>query len=201
LYHLRLVGKSVKELKMKAVRMFSVVMALALFAVAILPFATTPVAAQANQTIMVTSPVQAFMDAARGMPLLASMGATAPFITMSVESASASSDYACTLVKQSPKDYTRMKTRQYFDMQWTVKNTGNRIWYASAIPFKYIWGAKMQTHGDTFSLPGDISRGKKVNLVVDMNAPKNQGIYSITWGLFSGSRAFCRVTLTIGVSR
>ena len=186
---------------MKAVRMFSVVMALALFAVAVFPFAAKPVAAQTGQTIMVTSPVQVLMEAARGMPLLAPMSVTAPFITLNVESASSSSEYACTLIKQSPKDYTKMKTRQYFDMQWTVQNSGNRIWYASAIPFKYIWGPKMQTHGDTFSLPKDISRGKKVNLVVDMNAPKTQGIYSTTWGLFSGNRAFCRVTLTIGVSR
>jgi hypothetical protein len=185
---------------MKAVRMFSVVMALALFAVAVFPFAAKPVAAQTSQTIMVTSPVQAFVDAAIGMPLLAPMSVTAPLISLSVESAS-SSGYACTLVKQTPKDYTKMKTRQYFDMQWTIKNTGDRIWYASAIPFKYIWGAKMQTHGDTFSLPGDVSRGKKVNLVVDMEAPKTQGIYSITWGLFASSRPFCRVTLTIGVSK
>jgi len=186
---------------MKAARMFSVVMALVLLTVAIFPFAAKPVAAQTSQTIMVTSPVQVFMDAARGMPLLASMSVSAPLITLNVESAFASSDYACTLIKQSPKDYTKMKTRQYFDMQWTVQNSGNRIWYANAIPFKYIWGPKMQTHGDTFSLPSDIGRGKKANLVVDMNAPKTQGIYSTTWGLFSGSRAFCRVTLTIGVSR
>jgi hypothetical protein len=186
---------------MKAVRMFSVVMALVLFAVAIAPHAAKPVAAQTSQTFMVTSPAQALMDAARGLPLLAPMSVTAPLITLSVESASGSSGYACTLVKQTPKDYTKMKTRQYFDMQWTVKNTGDRIWYASAIPFKYIWGAKMQTHGDTFSLPGDVSRGKKVNLVVDMEAPKTQGIYSITWGLFTSAKPFCRVTLTIGVSR
>jgi hypothetical protein len=192
-------GKSVKEFKMKAVRIFSVVLALTLLAVVAFPFAAKPVTAQASQTIMVTSPVQALMDAASGMPLLAPMSITAPLITLNVESAS--SDYACTLIKQSPKDYTKMKTRQYFDMQWTIQNSGNRIWYASAIPFKYIGGAKMQTHGDTFDLPGDVGRGNKVNLVVDMTAPKTQGIYSTLWGLYSGNRAFCRLTLTIGVSR
>lgn len=186
---------------MKAFRMFSIVMALALFVGAVVPFAAKPVAAQASQTIMVTSPAQAFVDAARGMSLLAPMSVTAPLITMSVESAAPSSDYACTLVKQSPKDYTKMVTRQYFDMQWTVRNTGQHIWYANWVPFKYIWGAKMQTHGDRFSLPGDVGKGEKVNLVVDMEAPKTQGIYSITWGLFSGNRAFCRLTFTVGVHR
>jgi hypothetical protein len=191
----------VKELKMKAVRMFSVVMALVLFAVAVFPFAAKPVAAQANQTILVTSPVQAVMDAARGMPLLAPMSVAAPLITLNVESAPASSGYACTLLSQSPKDYTKMKTRQSFDMKWNVRNTGSHIWYANWVPFKYMGGAKMQTHGDRFSLPGNVGRGEKIRLVVDMEAPKTQGIYSTTWGLFSGGTAFCRVTLTIGVSR
>ncbi len=185
---------------MKAVRMFSIVMALALFVGAVVPFAAKPVAAQASQTIMVTSPAQAFVDAARGMSLLAPMSITAPFIQLSVESASSSS-YGCTLIKQSPKDYTKMKTRQYFDMQWTVQNTGSGIWYTNWVPFKYIWGQKMQTRGDTFSLPKDIKRGEKVNLVVDMIAPRTQGIYRTTWGLYSGASPFCRVTLVIGVSK
>jgi hypothetical protein len=42
---------------MKAVRMFSVVMVLALFAVAIFPFVAKPVAVQTSQTIMMTLPV------------------------------------------------------------------------------------------------------------------------------------------------
>jgi len=185
---------------MKAVRMFSVVLALALFAGAVFPFAARPVAAQASQTIMVASPAQAFLDAARGMSLFAPMSITAPLITMSVESVS-TSDYSCTLVKQTPKDYTKMKTRQAFDMQWTVRNTGNRVWHANTTVFKYIYGPKMQTHGNVYDLPGDVGKGEKVNLVIDMIAPKTQGIYSITWGLNTGSQTFCRVTLTIGVSR
>jgi hypothetical protein len=185
---------------MKAVRIFSVVMALILLTVAVLPFAAKPVAAQTSQTILVTSPAQAFVDATRGLPLLAPMSITAPLITLSVESAP-TAGYGCTLVAQSPKDYTKMKTRQYFDAKWQVQNTGDRIWYANWVPFKYMGGAKMQTHGDKFSLPSDIGRGKKVRLVVDMEAPKTQGIYSTTWGLYSGKSAFCRVTLTIGVSK
>jgi hypothetical protein len=186
---------------MKTIRVFSIAIALALFVGAMVPFAAQPVAAQTGQTVLVTSPVQAFLDAASGMSLLAPISMTAPLITMSVESAPAASDYACALVKQSPKDYTKMKTRQYFDMKWTVQNTGTRIWYANWVPFKYMGGAKMQTRGSTFGLPGDIHRGKRATLVVDMEAPKTQGIYSTTWGLYSGRNAFCRVTLTIGVSK
>ena len=185
---------------MKAVRTFSVVVALAIFAAAIFPFAAQPVAAQASQNILVTSPVQAFVDATRGMPLLAPMSVTAPLITMSVDSAT-TTGYACTLLSQSPKDYTKMKTRQAFDMQWNVRNTGTRVWHANSTVLKYLYGPKMQTHGNAFDLTEDVGKGEKVNLVVDMIAPKVQGLYSITWALNTGSQTFCRLTLTIGVSK
>lgn len=184
---------------MKAVRLFSVVMALALFAGAIFPFAAQPVAAQASQSIMVTSPVQAFVDATRGMPLLAPMSVTLPLITMSVDSVTGTG-YACTWVKQTPKDYTRMKSRQYFDMAWTVQNSGTRVWHKNATTLKYIAGTKMQSRSNSIGLLDDVGRGEKVKLVVDMIAPKLQGIYSTLWGLTTGNTSFCRLTLTIGVS-
>jgi hypothetical protein len=187
---------------MKAVRLLFVVVAVALLAGLIFSAALPekPVVAQAAQTVFLTSPAQAFLDAAKGLPLMSPMSVAVPFVTVNVESASATSDYACTLLKQSPKDYTKMQTRQYFDMSWTIQNSGDRIWYASAIPFKYIGGTKMQTHGDEFSLPSDVGRGKKVTLVVDMTTPKQRGIYSTLWGLFSGNKAFCKLTITVGVN-
>jgi hypothetical protein len=186
---------------MKTVRLFSVVLAVALVAVAFSPFAAKPAEALGNPTVAMTSPVQSFLSAAAGLPLLAPLSDSAPFMTVRVESvASGTSDYGCTLISQTPKDYTKMGSRQYFDASWVVQNTGSRIWYESAIVFKYIGGTKMQTHGSVFGLPGDIGRGKKANLTVDMTAPKAKGGYSTLWGLFSGSKAFCRVTLTIAVT-
>jgi hypothetical protein len=182
---------------MKAIRMFSVVMALALSAVAIFPSAEKPIAAQTSQTIIVTSPVQAFVDSARGMPLLASMNVTAPLITLSVKSAG----YACKLISQEPKNYTRMVSRQYFDMSWTVKNSGAHTWHAQAVVFKYISGTKMQTRGNVFGLYSSVIKGRSTTLVVDMTAPKAQGIYSTSWGLYASKNPFCTVTLTINVSR
>jgi hypothetical protein len=187
---------------MKAVRLFSVLLAVALVAVAFSPVAGKPAAALGSTTVATTSPVQSFLSAASGSPLLAPLSAAAPFMTIRVESvASATSSYGCTLVSQSPKDYTKMQSRQYFDAKWVVQNTGQRVWYASAIPFKYIGGAKMQTRGSVFDLPGNIGRGQKVALSVDMTAPKAKGGYSTLWGLYSGNQAFCRVTLTIAVTR
>jgi len=183
---------------MKAVRIFSVVLALALFAGAIFPFAAKPVDAQTNQTIMVTSPVEAFLDASRGMPLLAPMSITIPAITVNVESAF--SDYACRLSSQKPKNYTRMVSRQIFDMTWRVKNTGKKIWAPYTIPVKYISGTKMQTYTSDFYIRSQIGIGGSTTLLVDMIAPKQLGFYSATWGLYAGKKPFCFLTVTINVA-
>jgi hypothetical protein len=139
------------------------------------------------------------MDATRGMPLLASMDITAQFVTLSVENSF--TDCAFKLVSQNPRNYTRTVSRQDFNMSWTVKNSGNRIWFVNTIPFKYISGTKMQTHGNEFIVNSTVGCGRNTTLVVDMNVPKERGIYSALWGLFAGKKPFCTVALTISVSR
>jgi hypothetical protein len=189
---------------MKKVRLFSVVLAAALFVAALVPFVAAPVAAANTQSAFnaaISSPAQAFADATRGLPLLAPMSLAAPLISVSTESNASSSGYGCTLVRQTPLDWTKMRSRQYFDAAWTVVNSGNAVWHMSATKLEYVGGAKMQTHGDEIGLSNDVGRGKKIKLVVDMNAPKALGTYSTLWALFSGNTRFCKVTLTITVVR
>jgi hypothetical protein len=184
---------------MKTVRVFSVVLAAVLFVTAFVPFAAAPVAASAvNATI--NAPLQAFSDAASGLSLLAPMGIAAPLISVRAESA-ATSDYGCTLIRQTPLDWTKMRSRQYFDMVWTVQNSGNAIWHSNATKLAYVGGTKMQTRGDEVKLGNDVGRGKKVKLTVDMNAPKAKGTYSTLWALYSGNQRFCKLTVTITVVR
>jgi hypothetical protein len=132
------------------------------------------------------------------MPLLAPMSVTVPSITLSVQSAF--SDYACKLVSQKPKNYTPMVPRQIFDMVWSVKNSGKHIWFANTIPVKYISGTKMQTRISEFFIRGQVGIGGRSTIVVDMTAPKAWGIYSTTWGLYSGKKPFCIITATVNVS-
>jgi hypothetical protein len=86
-------------------------------------------------------------------------------------------------------------------MSWTVQNTGLRVWHSNTIALKYIGGTKMQTHGNTVYLASDVGRGKKVTLLVDMNAPKPLGTYSALWSLVSGKQNFCKLTITLTVTR
>ena len=179
--------------------MFSITLAVVMLAVAVVPFAATPAAAQNITSLTSAVPAQTFMDAARGLPLFAPMSITAPVISLNVES-NTSSSYGCTLVKQTPADWVYMQKRQSFDVYWTVLNSGGTIWHSSATTFKYVGGAKMQTHGSSFRLNNDVGRGKKIKLGVDMIAPKSLGTYSTLWALYAGNTRFCRVTLTLTVT-
>ncbi len=184
---------------MKATRFVIVFLALALFVAAALPVAAQPVAAQA---LPAESPAQAFVDAALGLPLLAPMSMVSiPAITVSVENVSASKDYACTLVSQKPKDWTKMQRRHIFDATWTVRNTGAKNWGKSGVDFKYVSGTKMHTHGSAYDLAKDVGSGKTTTLIVDMVSPKTKGYYTAVWGLYKGAQVFCKLSVTINVNR
>lgn len=183
---------------MKPIRFAVAFLALALLATA-LPMAAQPAAAQA---FPLQTPAQSFADAALGLPLLSPMSiASVPFITVSLESASSTPDYACSLVSQKPKDWTKMQRRQIFDATWTVRNTGSKNWGTSGIDFKYISGTKMHTYDDSYDLSKDVGSGKSITLIVDMISPKTKGYYTAVWGLYRGSKAFCKLSITINVNR
>lgn len=184
---------------MKTVRFAAAFLALALFATAVLPVAAQPAAAQGLSTEL---PAQSFVDAARGLPLLASMSmASIPVLSVSVESASAEKDYACALVSQKPKDWTKMQRRHIFDATWTVRNTGSKNWGTGSVDLKYISGAKIHTHGNAYDLAKDVGPGKRATLIVDMVSPKTKGYYTAVWGLYRGNQVFCRLSVTINVNR
>lgn len=184
---------------MKTVRFAAVFLALALFVTAVVPVAAQPVAAQGFPA---ESPAQFFVDAALGLPLLAPMSiAAAPVLTISVDSAAAGADYACSVTSQKPKDWTKMQRRHIFDATWTVKNSGTKNWGKNGIDFKYVSGTKMHTYGDAYDLAKDVGPGKSIKLMVDMVSPKNKGYYTAVWGLYRGGTVFCKLSVTINVNR
>jgi hypothetical protein len=192
---------------MKPVRFFTILFALGLFITAF-----TPVMPQSNSVVdnsitAFSAPMQGLDELALDTPLdspLAFM-ASAPVVTLALdESLSSASHYSCSLVSQKPANWTRMGRRQYFDAKWTLKNVGTKNWGIHGIDVKFIsftGGAKMHTQGNFFDLPKETGPGKKISILVDMNAPRAKGYYSEQWGLFTGGRAFCRFSITINVNR
>ncbi len=183
---------------MKTVRLVSIAMAVVMFVVAIIPFATTPVSALANNRLTTAAPAESFLGAVHGLPLMAPMSIGLPAVSISPEN---TSSYGCSLVSQSPKDWVKMKIRQSFDMTWTVQNTGNAVWHTGVTTISYVSGAKMQTHGNSFDISADVSRGGKSILTVDMIAPKVPGTYTALWALSTGKAKFCRVSIILTVVR
>src|SRR5882672_4030781 len=58
----------------------------------------------------------ASLDLALNSPL--TFMASAPAVSFKVDAVSSSSSYSCSLLAQSPADWTRMGRRQYFDAKW-----------------------------------------------------------------------------------
>jgi hypothetical protein len=132
--------------------------------------------------------------------VLAFVGAPFAFTTdLPGLSVAAKKDYACSLLSQSPKDWTKMKSRQDFDARWTVLNTGKRAWTTSGTDYKYIRGARLHTKAGIYDMPKSVAANGKAALYVDMNAPKQKGTYVTYWGLANGSQHFCQFYLIITV--
>src|SRR4051794_23487744 len=125
---------------MKPVRFVAVVIAVGLFVSA---FATALPASNSSshKSMMTYSAPLTFM--------------AGTFALQSLSSAF-SSEYSCSLVAQSPADWTRMGRRQYFDAKWTLKNTGTRTWgrHGPDVKFmSYTGGATMHTYSGLFDMP------------------------------------------------
>jgi len=181
---------------MKPVRFILILLAVGLLVSAFAPVQLSNNVAQKSATS--TAHAQSGLDLSLQSPLTIMAGA--PALTFVIQAApSSASAYACSLVSQTPADWTVMGRRQYFDAKWTVKNTGTKTWTTNGIKFRYISGTKMNTNGDYYRLHANVSSGKKVTLVVDMNAPKPYGWYTAVWGLYNGASNFCVVSISIGV--
>lgn len=185
---------------MKPVRLISVVFAIGLFVTAFVPASSLQKTALPNKnTVALNIPAQSFVEAALGSPM--TFLADEPIISVTVDAvSSAGSNYACSLVGQTPANWTRMGRRQYFDAKWTVKNIGTKTWTTSEFDLRYISGTKMHTNGNVYELKKNTGPGKKVTLIADMTAPKTLGYYTAYWGLFVGNSVFCRLSITINVN-
>lgn len=105
-------------------------------------------------------------------------------------------EWDCRLVSRRPANNTTFDPQTDFDARWTVQNTGTRTWNRNNIDYIYYSGTKMHKKAG-YDLTENVEPGETVVIIVDMIAPKNDGDYTTTWTLRSGSTEFCRLGLTI----
>jgi hypothetical protein len=106
-------------------------------------------------------------------------------------------EYACSVFSQKPKDYVVMSPRQDFDMRWTLFNAGTRAWTQHGTDYKYVRGSKLHKYADVVDLPRDIGPGGRIEIVVDMVAPKEKGTHVTYWGLANGTQHFCQFYIIV----
>ncbi len=110
----------------------------------------------------------------------------------------AGTDYACTLLAQSPQDNSLIPAGSLFSVRWQVQNTGKLAWEGQNVDFLYASGTKMHMQ-PAYDLYKNVAPGEIVDLIVDMKAPGDPGLYTTKWRLRSGKTYFCSVSVTVNV--
>lgn len=108
-------------------------------------------------------------------------------------------DYNCKIESTSPQLGQKYAPAGDFDGHWVVSNTGNKSWDAGSVDFIYISGEKMHTGADSQDISKTVAKGEKIDLILDMLAPRNAGTYQTTWALKAGNVTYCYVSLSIVV--
>ncbi len=85
------------------------------------------------------------------------------------------------LYAQAPEDFSVLTAGQDFDIIWTVRNTGSRVW-STHYAYEYSEGVKGYRK-DKYYLPKPVNRLYETKLIVDMIAPKEPGTYTARWVL------------------
>jgi hypothetical protein len=88
-----------------------------------------------------------------------------------------------------------------FDGKWTVKNTGTRVWKSGGLYAKFESGTKFQEEGnDQIDINKAVKTGEKVDIIIDMVAPKDYGSYHARWALYYGDTYLCDLPVDIRVT-
>ncbi len=107
------------------------------------------------------------------------------------------SPYQCNVSIASPAWNTTMSPGTDFDLNVTMENTGINKWDANSFDFRYSSGTEMQVNTSVLDLPKTVKPGEKVQFIVDMNAPKDIGLFKTTWVLAGDGFNACSVTIQI----
>lgn len=110
-----------------------------------------------------------------------------------------SSAYQCDVVSSSPGYNQVYPPGGDFDGRWTLRNTGTETW-GDIVDLIYISGARFQSGGDAVDMQkSSVAPGETTDVIVDMLAPRDPGIYKAVWRLRRSDTTFCEVTLQIVV--
>lgn len=96
----------------------------------------------------------------------------------------------CKLINQIPKDGYKIEAGGFFDVTWTVENTGTTAWQDTYV-YQY-WKGRQYAKFPMYQLGREVRPDTTINLVADMIAPNELGQYETWWRLVDNNgKAFC----------
>jgi hypothetical protein len=110
-------------------------------------------------------------------------------------------EYHCKVTIQSPLNGGVLKTGADFDGKWTLTNDGSEFWDSGQTKARYLSGTKFQKGNDFVSFPKDVAPGGQTDLLADMVAPSDPGIYTAAWGLIYDDTTVCKWTFVVQVQK
>jgi hypothetical protein len=100
----------------------------------------------------------------------------------------------CVVTISAPRNSVPVLSK--FDAVWTVRNVSGEDWRTDSVDYMFISGTKMREK-DGYDLTETIKNGDSGEVIVDMLAPGEPGIYNTTWAIVSGSRTLCVLYMTV----
>jgi hypothetical protein len=184
---------------MKTVRLILIVVVLSLLLGTLIP------AFGAQESAAVNTSSQTLNAAALDSPFISPFlfAASAPVIVAAGEQPESNTyGYSCKLTAQKPADWTPMVSRNIFNVSWTLKNVGTKVWGIHGVDVRYRGDTRMHYKvPDLFDLPKKVGPGQNITLKLDMMAPKLPGYYVSNWGFYVGNLVFCKFYVIIVVTR
>jgi len=109
-------------------------------------------------------------------------------------------DPDCRLISRKPVIDKVFDPQTDFDARWEIENISESLWNSDNIDYIYYSGRKMHRQA-AYDLPQNVAPGETVTIIVDMLTPKKEGNYSTTWTLRSNQGEFCKLSISIVVSK
>jgi len=87
-------------------------------------------------------------------------------------------EYACDIINQQPRDNTKFRPKDNFDIRWTIVNTGTKTWEDKTY-LEYQNGPRM-TETKRILLP-KLDPGEQQEIILDAVAPSDWDLQVMVW--------------------
>ena len=106
--------------------------------------------------------------------------------------------YACNIISTSPKSPHRVKPRDRVQWTWVVENIGTTRWDPSTTDVHFAGGTRM-TSNNQADIQSPAKPGSTTTVKINLDVPKEPGVYTTTWAFRKGIHNFCYATIQIDV--